>query len=105
MERCTLRVLLVEDMEDDAALIELHIRPGGYDADVQRVRDIVGAPMDYAIVGSIKRVGHVSGMKTIAEFVETRAVLAGLGPECAQGLGIHRPEPLAGVPAAASRRA
>jgi CheY-like chemotaxis protein len=32
-----LRVLLVEDSERDAALLRLHLRRGGYDANVQRV--------------------------------------------------------------------
>ncbi|HYK03176.1 MAG TPA: response regulator [Thermoanaerobaculia bacterium] len=32
-----LRLLLVEDSERDAALLRLHLRRGGFDADVQRV--------------------------------------------------------------------
>ena len=49
--------------------------------------------------------GHVAGIKTIAEFVETQAVgekLTALGPDYAQGFGIHRPEPFVGVQAAAT---
>ena len=62
------------------------------------VRDIVNDPLDRAIVDSINRVGHVVGLKTIAEFVETEAIrdqLRGLGVDYAQGYGLHRPEPLA----------
>jgi CheY-like chemotaxis protein len=32
-----LKLLLIEDSERDAALIKLHLRRGGYDADVHRV--------------------------------------------------------------------
>ncbi len=69
------------------------------------VRDILDDPMDYAIVESINRIGHVVGIKTIAEFVETQAVrekLTALGLDYAQGFGIHRPEPLVGVQATAT---
>ena len=69
------------------------------------VRDILDDPMDYAIVESINRIGHVVGIKTIAEFVETQAVrekLTALGLDYAQGVGIHRPEPLVGVQATAT---
>lgn len=61
------------------------------------VRDILDDPMDYAIVESINRIGHVVGIKTIAEFVETEAIrseLTALGLDYGQGFGIHRPEPL-----------
>ncbi|MFZ5473789.1 MAG: putative bifunctional diguanylate cyclase/phosphodiesterase [Pseudomonadota bacterium] len=61
------------------------------------VRDIVNDPLDRAIVDSINRVGHVVGLKTIAEFVETEAIrdqLRELGVDYAQGYGLHRPEPL-----------
>ncbi|NWG88029.1 MAG: EAL domain-containing protein [Hydrogenophilaceae bacterium] len=62
------------------------------------VRDIVNDPLDHAIVESINRVGHVVGLKTIAEFVENDAIrdqLRELGVDYAQGYGLHRPEPLA----------
>jgi len=61
------------------------------------VRDMVDDPMDYAMVASINQVGHVMGLKTIAEFVETDAVLEKLremGVDFAQGYGIERPRPL-----------
>ncbi|MBI5938648.1 MAG: EAL domain-containing protein [Betaproteobacteria bacterium] len=63
------------------------------------VRDIIDDPLDRAIVESINRVGHVVGLKTIAEFVENDAVRAQLreiGVDHAQGYGLHLPEPLEG---------
>jgi len=64
------------------------------------VRDIVNDPIDHAIVDTINRLGHVMGIKTIAEFVEndaTRAQLQALGVDFVQGYGIHVPESLAHI--------
>ena len=61
------------------------------------VRDMVDDPMDAAMVASINQVGHVMGLKTIAEFVETDAVLEKLremGVDFVQGFGIEHPRPL-----------
>lgn len=61
------------------------------------VRDMVGDPMDAAMVSSINQVGHVMGLKTIAEFVENEAVLVKLremGVDFAQGYCIEHPKPL-----------
>ncbi|MEN6587224.1 MAG: EAL domain-containing protein [Sulfuricella sp.] len=61
------------------------------------VRDMVDDPMDAAMVAAINQVGHVMGLKTIAEFVETDAVLEKLremGVDFVQGFGIERPKPL-----------
>jgi len=61
------------------------------------VRDMVNDPMDAAMVVAINQVGHVMGLKTIAEFVETDAVLELLremGVDFAQGYGIEHPRPL-----------
>jgi EAL domain-containing protein (putative c-di-GMP-specific phosphodiesterase class I) len=61
------------------------------------VKDITHDEVDYAMVESINRIGHVMGLKTIAEFVENDAILEklrGLGVDYAQGYGIHKPEPL-----------
>jgi diguanylate cyclase (GGDEF)-like protein len=63
------------------------------------VRDMTEDPMNQAIVDAINRIGHVAGLRTIAEFVETDAVkerLLQLGIDYAQGFGIQRPAPLAG---------
>lgn len=61
------------------------------------VRDMTEDPMDRAIVEAIAHIGQAVGLKTIAEFVETKAVLQSLvnvGVNWAQGYAIHRPEPL-----------
>ncbi len=61
------------------------------------VRDIADDPVDRAMVDSINQIGHVMGKRTIAEFVESDAVLrvlAELGVDFAQGYAIGRPAPL-----------
>ncbi|MFP5410995.1 MAG: EAL domain-containing protein [Gammaproteobacteria bacterium] len=61
------------------------------------VRDMLDDPMDAAIVEAVNDIGHVAGLKTIAEFVESdaiRARLAEIGVDYAQGYGIHWPEPI-----------
>ena len=61
------------------------------------VRDMLIDPMDAAIVQAINSIGHVAGMKTIAEFVEhpdIKIALANIGVDYAQGYALHRPEPL-----------
>ena len=53
--------------------------------------------MNLAIVDSVNRIGHVAGLKTVAEFVQSediRQKLIQLGVDYAQGYGIHKPEPL-----------
>ena len=61
------------------------------------VKNMVHDKIDHAMVESINRIGHVMGIKTIAEFVENMGIysqLSALGVDYAQGYGIHRPEPL-----------
>ena len=61
------------------------------------VKDIVDDPIDYAMVKSINDIGHVMGMKTIAEFVENdeiRDMLKVIAVDHAQGYGIEKPKPL-----------
>ena len=61
------------------------------------MKDIVDDKIDYAMVESINRIGHVMGKKTIAEFVENAEILAclkTLGVDYAQGYGIARPVPV-----------
>lgn len=61
------------------------------------VKDMVADPIDKAMVKSINDIGHVMGMKTIAEFVENDAIMEQLneiGVDYAQGYGIGKPEPL-----------
>ncbi len=60
------------------------------------VKDIVDDPIDHAMVKSINDIGHVMGMKTIAEFVENDAIkgmLREIGVDYAQGYYIGRPQP------------
>ncbi|HXF46084.1 MAG TPA: EAL domain-containing protein, partial [Burkholderiaceae bacterium] len=57
-------------------------------------------PIDRAMVAAIHSVGHVMGLRTIAEWVEheaTLAELAAIGVDFAQGYAIARPQPLAAV--------
>lgn len=61
------------------------------------VRDMATDPIDHAMVESINQLGHVVGVKTIAEFVENTAILEQLqrlGIDYVQGYGVHRPVPL-----------
>ncbi len=61
------------------------------------VKDILDDPIDLAMVKSINEIGHVTGKKTIAEFVENDAILQRLreiGVDYAQGYRIGRPCPL-----------
>ncbi len=60
------------------------------------VKHIVEEPIDLAIVEAINQIGHVMGIKTIAEFVENDAILEkikALGVDYAQGYGIGKPQP------------
>jgi len=60
------------------------------------VRDIAVDPVDRAMVEAINKVGHVMGITTIAECVETSetlAILQEIGVDYAQGFGIARPQP------------
>ena len=59
------------------------------------VKDILVDPIDLAMVKSINDIGHVMGKKTIAEFVESQAILEKLrevGVDYAQGYGIEKPK-------------
>lgn len=61
------------------------------------VKDIERDPIDLAMVQSINTIGHTMGLKTIAEFVESEAVLRrliDLGVDYAQGFHIGQPHPL-----------
>jgi EAL domain-containing protein (putative c-di-GMP-specific phosphodiesterase class I) len=60
------------------------------------IRDMLKDPMDNAIVDAINRIGHVVGLKTIAESVESEQIktrLTQIGVDYAQGIGIQRPVP------------
>jgi diguanylate cyclase (GGDEF)-like protein/PAS domain S-box-containing protein len=61
------------------------------------VRDIATDAVNAAMVSSIQQLGRTLRIKTVAEFVETEAILqrlAEIGVDFAQGFGIARPVPL-----------
>jgi Amt family ammonium transporter len=54
-------------------------------------------PVDRAMVASINQIGHVLGIRTVAEYVEdaqSLEILRSLGVDFAQGYHLGRPEPL-----------
>jgi diguanylate cyclase (GGDEF)-like protein len=58
------------------------------------VKDILDSPDDFAIVKSMNDIAHSLGMRTVAEYVESPAILAKLreiGVDYAQGYAIHKP--------------
>ena len=63
------------------------------------IKDIERDPMDFAMVQAINAIGHVMGLKTIAEFVENESIrerLVEIGIDYAQGYHIGKPRALAG---------
>ncbi len=61
------------------------------------VRSIADDPIDYALVESVNNIGHVIGIKTVAEFVKDERILALLqemGVDYLQGYQIAKPKPL-----------
>ena len=61
------------------------------------VRDILENSFNQALVKAINDIGHVIGIKTIAEYVENEAILEKLrhvGVDYAQGFEIARPKPI-----------
>ena len=62
------------------------------------VKDIADDPMDLAMVQAINAIGHVMGLKTIAEYVASEAILQRLreiGVDYGQGFHLGPPRPLA----------
>ena len=61
------------------------------------VKDMVEDEIDAAMVSAINEIGHVMGIRTIAEFVESEAVLERLrdiGVDYAQGYWVAKPQPI-----------
>ncbi|MDX1573906.1 MAG: EAL domain-containing protein [Methylophaga sp.] len=61
------------------------------------VKDMLNDPLDLEMVKSINEIGHVMGLNTIAEFVESPAILHKLreiGVDYAQGYSIGVPVPI-----------
>ena len=60
------------------------------------VRGITTDPVDYAMVESVNRISQEMGLQTVAEFVESEDIMAGLraiGVDYGQGWAIGAPEP------------
>ena len=61
------------------------------------VADMVNNTIDHAMVAAINEVGHILGIKTIAEYVENEQIikkLQELNVDYGQGYGIEQPKPL-----------
>jgi diguanylate cyclase (GGDEF)-like protein/PAS domain S-box-containing protein len=61
------------------------------------VRDLANDPVDHAMVESINQIGHIMGVQTIAEFVESQDVLEklmSLGVDHVQGYQLGKPQPM-----------
>lgn len=61
------------------------------------VRDLANDPVDHAMVESINQIGHIMGVQTIAEFVETHDALEklmALGVDHVQGYQLGKPRPM-----------
>ncbi len=71
-----------------------HLRVDYLKIDGGFVKDMIDDPIDHAMVASIHHIGHVMGIKTIAEFAESDAIIAALreiGVDFAQGYGVEKP--------------
>jgi EAL domain-containing protein (putative c-di-GMP-specific phosphodiesterase class I) len=61
------------------------------------VKDMVSDPVDYAMVETINRIGHVMGIQTVAEYVgdqEIAEAIRHIGIDYGQGFGLAKPAPL-----------
>lgn len=61
------------------------------------IKDIVNDPVDNAMVMAVNQVGHVMGLKTIAEFVEddeVQSALQKIGVDYVQGYNVGHPVPI-----------
>ena len=61
------------------------------------VRDMAESQTNSAMVDAINTLGHVIGIKTIAEFVGTKEIISmlrGIGVDYAQGYEVGKPQPL-----------
>jgi diguanylate cyclase (GGDEF)-like protein/PAS domain S-box-containing protein len=64
--------------------------------DGQFVKNLTTDPVNAAMVEAINRIGHLMGLKTIAEFVENDEILqqiTEMGVDYVQGYGIAKPHP------------
>jgi EAL domain-containing protein (putative c-di-GMP-specific phosphodiesterase class I) len=61
------------------------------------VKDLGQDEVDRAMTEAINRIGHIMGIKTVAEYAENEAVidtLRHIGVDYAQGYGVCKPTPL-----------
>lgn len=71
-----------------------HLRVDYLKIDGGFVRDMTENPIDFAMVEAINKIGHVMGIQTIAEYVESEATLEALrriGVDFAQGYAVEKP--------------
>ncbi|MFQ6006035.1 MAG: putative bifunctional diguanylate cyclase/phosphodiesterase [Woeseia sp.] len=74
--------------------------------DGQFVREIAQDPVSNAMVAAINQMSHAMGLKTIAEYVENKAIetqVTSLGVDYGQGFGIEKPTLLADQLASSSQ--
>jgi diguanylate cyclase (GGDEF)-like protein/PAS domain S-box-containing protein len=67
------------------------------------VKDILRDPIDKAMTETINRIGHIMGLKTVAEFAESEGIVCALkkiGVDFVQGYAVSIPAPLFGPRAA-----
>ncbi len=70
------------------------------------VKDMDDNPVDHAMVAAINEIGHLMGIRTVAEFVGCEGVLQSLkalGVDYAQGYFIDKPRPFAEEPRSGDR--
>ncbi len=61
------------------------------------VKEMLANPIDAAMVSSINEIGHLMGLKTVAEYVENDKIMQKLGEigvDYAQGYALGKPEPI-----------
>ena len=61
------------------------------------IRDVAHDPVDHAMVDSINQIGHIMGVQTIAEFVDSEEALEklmALGVDHVQGFQLGKPRPM-----------
>ena len=73
-----------------------HLRVDYLKIDGSFVKNLATDKVDHAIVDAVQRMAHAMGLKTIAEYAESQAIidkLQEIGVDLAQGYQIHKPEP------------
>ncbi len=98
LQRCGCRFALDDFGSGMSSFAYLKTLPVDYlKIDGGFIKNIIENSVDDAMVEAITRIGHVMGVKMIAEFVENDAILQrikALGVDYAQGYGVAKPRPL-----------